>query len=121
MQKNESAEDNKGQTYTRVKNVPLSSTHLGIVAEVNDLSRQITGGYITLENAVEQLKIIEDMPEEIRPNILQAYNGVFNSIVTHVPAEYETVEYEVSTTYFKRIKPVWRSIYIHQVDTLPFL
>ena len=58
------AEDSKGKTYTRVKNVPLSSTHLGIVAEVNDLSRQITGGYITLENAVEQLKIIEDMPEE---------------------------------------------------------
>ena len=58
------AEDNKGQTYTRVKNVPLSSTHLGIVAEVNDLSRQITGGYITLENAVEQLKIIENIPAE---------------------------------------------------------
>lgn len=58
------AEDSKGQTYTRVKNVPLSSTHLGIVAEVNDLSRQITGGYITLEAAVEQLKQIEEMPEE---------------------------------------------------------
>ena len=59
-----SAEDNKGQTYTRVKSVPLSSTHLGIVAEVNDLSRQITGGYITLENAVERLKEIENIPPE---------------------------------------------------------
>lgn len=58
------AEDKKGQTYTRVRNVPLSSTHLGVVAEVNDLSRQITGGYITLESAVERLKEIEKTPPE---------------------------------------------------------
>ena len=57
-----SAENKKGQTYTRVKNVPLSGSHLGIVAEVNDLSRQITGGYVTVEEARKQLAIIEKMP-----------------------------------------------------------
>lgn len=57
-----SAEDNKGHTYTRVKNVPLSGSHLGIVAEVNNLSRQITGGYVTVEEARKQLALIEEMP-----------------------------------------------------------
>jgi len=59
-----SAEDHKGNTYTRVKNVPLSGSHLGIVAEVNDLSRQITGGYVTVEEARKQLAIIEEMPSK---------------------------------------------------------
>ena len=59
-----SAEDKKGNTYTRVKNVPLSGSHLGIVAEVNDLSRQITGGYVTVEEARKRLKKIESMPDE---------------------------------------------------------
>ncbi len=59
-----SAEDKKGQAYTRVKSVPLSSTHLGIVAEVNDLSRQITGGYVTVEEARQRLKRIEMIPAE---------------------------------------------------------
>ena len=56
------AEDKSGHTYTRVKNVPLSGSHLGIVAEVNDLSRQITGGYITIEEAKKQLVSIEQIP-----------------------------------------------------------
>ena len=59
-----SAEDKKGHTYTRVKNVPLSGSHLGIVAEVNDLSRQITGGYVTVEEAKKKLAIIEEMPSK---------------------------------------------------------
>ena len=29
------------EAYTKVKHIPLSSAHLGIVAEVNDLSREI--------------------------------------------------------------------------------
>lgn len=59
-----SAEDRKGHTYTRVKNVPLSGSHLGIVAEVNNLSRQITGGYVTVQEAKIRLQEIEHMPEE---------------------------------------------------------
>ena len=61
-----SAEDNKGNTYTRVKNVPLSGSHLGIVAEVNDLSRQITGGYVTVEEARMQLEKIDKMPPKAK-------------------------------------------------------
>jgi len=57
-----SAEDRKGHTYTRVKNVPLSGSHLGIVAEVNDLSRQITGGYVTVEEAKKKLAEIDKIP-----------------------------------------------------------
>lgn len=59
-----SAEDHKGHTYTRVKNVPLSGSHLGIVAEVNNLSRQITGGYVTVEEARKQLAVIDEMPSK---------------------------------------------------------
>lgn len=59
-----SAEDSSGEAYTRVKNVPLSSAHLGIVAEVNNLSREITGGYITIEEAVKRLQEIDNMPAE---------------------------------------------------------
>jgi len=57
-----SAEDRKGHTYTRVKNVPLSGSHLGIVAEVNDLSRQITGGFVTVEEAKKKLEEIDVIP-----------------------------------------------------------
>lgn len=57
-----SAENSKGETYTRVKYVPLASAHLGIVAEVNNLSRQITGGYVTVEEAKLRLAEIEKIP-----------------------------------------------------------
>ena len=39
----------KEKLYTKVKQVPLSSTHLGIVAEVNDLSREIAAGHVGIE------------------------------------------------------------------------
>ena len=39
-----SAENGMEETYTKVKQVPLSSSHLGIVAEVNELSREIAEG-----------------------------------------------------------------------------
>ncbi|MFR9064991.1 MAG: threonine/serine exporter family protein, partial [[Clostridium] scindens] len=35
-----SAENGLEEAYTKVKHVPLSAPHLGIVAEVNDLSRE---------------------------------------------------------------------------------
>lgn len=41
----------KEKLYTKVKQVPLSSTHLGIVAEVNDLSREIAAGHVGIEEA----------------------------------------------------------------------
>lgn len=59
-----SAENEKGDAYTRVKHIPLSGAHLGIVAEVNELSRQITGGNVTIEEAARRLKEIEKTPSK---------------------------------------------------------
>lgn len=41
-----SAENENGEAYTKVNHVPLSSSHLGIVAEVNELSREISAGRV---------------------------------------------------------------------------
>ena len=51
-----------GDTYTRVKHIPLSSSHLGIVAEVNALSREISAGLVGIDEAFERLKEIEKIP-----------------------------------------------------------
>ena len=57
-----SAENEAGETYTRVMHLPLSSPHLGIVAEVNNLSREISAGHVGIEEASERLKEIEKIP-----------------------------------------------------------
>nr|WP_296032143.1 GNAT family N-acetyltransferase [uncultured Dorea sp.] len=56
------AGNDKEKLHTRVKQVPLSSTHLGIVAEVNDLSREIAAGNVGIEEAQKKLKEINKMP-----------------------------------------------------------
>jgi len=56
------AEDGGEQIFARIKHVPLSSPHLGIVTEVNNLSREISSGRIFLDEAITQLKKIEKMP-----------------------------------------------------------
>ena len=48
-----------GDSYTKVKHIPLSAAHLGIVAEVNDLSREIAAGMVGLDEAFERLAEIE--------------------------------------------------------------
>lgn len=50
------------ETFARVKHVPLSGTHLGIVTEVNDLSREIVAGHVTIDEAFARLREIEKMP-----------------------------------------------------------
>ena len=50
------------EVYARVKHVPLAGTHLGIVAAVNDLSRDISAGRVTLDEAFERLDEIDKMP-----------------------------------------------------------
>ena len=57
----------KEKLYTKVKQVPLSSTHLGIVAEVNDLSREIAAGHVGIEEAIKKFK-------EDRQDAGQAYS-----------------------------------------------
>lgn len=60
------AKSGEEEVYTKVKNVPLSGTHLGIVAEVNALSRAISSGRVSLEEAQKRLKEIDKM-EPMRP------------------------------------------------------
>ncbi len=50
------------ETFARVKHVPLQGTHLGIVTEVNDLSREISAGKVGIDEAFERLREIEKMP-----------------------------------------------------------
>lgn len=57
-----SAENEEGDVYTRVKHIPLSGSHLGIVAEVNELSRQIAEGKVTISEARERLAEIDRTP-----------------------------------------------------------
>ena len=57
-----SAENENGEVYTRVKHIPLSGSHLGIVADVNELSRQIAEGKVTIHEATERLKMIDQTP-----------------------------------------------------------
>lgn len=57
-----SAENEKGDAYTKVKHIPLSGAHLGVVAEVNELSRQIAEGKVSVPEAEERLKEIDKMP-----------------------------------------------------------
>lgn len=54
--------DNGTDVYTKIKHVPLSSARLGIVVEVNELSREIDAGLVGLEEARERLKEIENIP-----------------------------------------------------------
>jgi len=53
---------NGKESYARVKHVPLQGTHLGIVTEVNDLSREISAGHVDMDGAFARLKEIEKMP-----------------------------------------------------------
>ena len=50
---------NGKESYARVKHVPLQGTHLGIVTEVNDLSREISAGHVDMDEAFARLKGIE--------------------------------------------------------------
>lgn len=59
-----SVENEKHELFAKVKNVPMSGAHLEIVAEINDLSRQIEAGLYTIDEAFVKLKEIE----KIKPN-----------------------------------------------------
>ena len=50
------------ENFARVKHVPLAKTHLGIVTEVNALSREIAAGKIDVDEAFVRLEEIEKMP-----------------------------------------------------------
>ena len=56
------ADDGEKTIYAKTKHVPLSGAHLGIVAEVNALSREIVEGKVSVDEAFQRLKEIEQMP-----------------------------------------------------------
>lgn len=56
------AEKGMNEVYTKVRQVPLSGAHLGIVAEVNDLSREISAGHLGIDEAWARLREIEKIP-----------------------------------------------------------
>lgn len=58
------AEGQDREVFSKVKHIPLSGSHLGIVAEVNDLSRQLCAGKVSIYDANEKLKLISEMPEK---------------------------------------------------------
>ena len=57
-----SVQNKEEEFYTRVKHVPLSGTHLGIVTEVNALSREISAGKVSIDAAMERLREIDRIP-----------------------------------------------------------
>ena len=46
------ARDEAEEVYAKVKHIPISGFHLGIVTEVNDLSREIAAGKVGLEMCI---------------------------------------------------------------------
>lgn len=57
-----SAQHGDEEVFTKIKHVPLSGAHLGIVTEVNALSREISAGKVTIEEAEKRLKEIDEIP-----------------------------------------------------------
>lgn len=54
---------NKDSSYkTQIQNAPLSPVHLGRVAAVNELSRQIVNGELSLEEATEKMRDVWNIP-----------------------------------------------------------
>lgn len=56
------AHDKGKEIFAKVKHIPMEGTHLGIVTEVNNLSRDIAAGNVGIDEAFERLKEIEKMP-----------------------------------------------------------
>lgn len=55
--------DEHGEVHsTEIRHIPLSAIHLGRVVELNELSRGISSGKLTVEQAAERLKEIRQIP-----------------------------------------------------------
>lgn len=69
------AENENDEVFAKVKHIPLSGFHLGIVTEVNDLSREISAGHIGVVQAWEKLEMIKAIPPK-RPRFRVFAAGV---------------------------------------------
>lgn len=56
------AHDKGKEIFAKVKHVPLAGTNLEIVTEVNNLSREIAAGNVSVDEAFVRLKEIEELP-----------------------------------------------------------
>lgn len=65
----------KEEVYAKVKHIPISSIHMGIVTAVNNLSREIAMGQYTVEEAAEKLEQIKKK-EEIRTSYRTAASAM---------------------------------------------
>lgn len=61
-----SAKVNGKETYSNIKHIPLSAAHLGIISALNDLSRNICFGTMSLEEAKIELEEIKKIPVKPR-------------------------------------------------------
>jgi len=52
--------------FAKVRHIPVSGTRLDKVAEVNQLSREIEQGYYDIEQVMDELRKINQMPENAR-------------------------------------------------------
>lgn len=50
------------ESFAKVKHIPMAGIHLGIVTEVNALSREISAGEVGIDEAFARLKEIEKLP-----------------------------------------------------------
>lgn len=67
-----------GMVYsTEIQHVPISAVHLGRVAAVNNLSREISDGKHTIEQALEELEKIKQIP--FAPNLAQVLGSGIGS------------------------------------------
>ena len=57
-----SADNEKNETVSKVLHIPLSGANLEIIAEVNELSRDIAVGKVSLDEAFERIEMIEKLP-----------------------------------------------------------
>ena len=56
------AHDKGKEIFAKVKHVPLAGTNLEIVTEVNNLSREISAGHVSVDEAFVRLQEIEQLP-----------------------------------------------------------
>ena len=56
------AHDKGKEIFAKVKHVPLAGTNLEIVTEVNNLSREISAGLVSVDEAFARLHEIEQLP-----------------------------------------------------------
>lgn len=56
------ASNKENEVFARVRAIPMSGIHLGIITEVNKLSRDIAAGNVDVAKAKERLQEIKNMP-----------------------------------------------------------